>query len=148
MRNTILQWRVGLIFCIAGIFFAGRLAAQEAAVVVRDAWVRMPLPSKNDAALFAVIENHSAQRRSVVSAATDAAAQAELHEMKMEKTVMRMTPVAEISIPAKGKTSLNPSGYHLMLFGLKTRPSVGDMINVTLKLDDGTTVPVTAAFRK
>jgi len=35
-----------------------------------------------------------------------------------------------------------------MLFGLKTRPAVGDKLNVTLKLDDGTTVPVEATVRK
>jgi copper(I)-binding protein len=148
MRNTIPQGRAGLIFCIAGVLFAGGLAAQEAAVVARDGWVRMPLPSKSEAALYMVLENHSAQRRFVVSATTDAAANAELHEMTMEKTVMRMTPVAKIGISAHGKTSFNPSGYHLMLFGLKTKPSIGDTINVTLKLDDGNTVPVTATVRK
>ncbi len=35
-----------------------------------------------------------------------------------------------------------------MLFGLKTRPAPGDKINATLKLDDGTTVPVEAIVRK
>ena len=72
----------------------------------------------------------------------------ELHEMKMDHMVMRMTPVAEVKIPAKGKASFNPDGLHIMLFGLKTRPVVGDTITVTLKLDDGSTVPVTGTVRK
>jgi copper(I)-binding protein len=123
-------------------------AAQDAALVSRDAWVRVPLPSKTDTALYLVLENHSAEKRKVVSVSSDAAASAEMHEMKMVKMTMVMTPLTEIPIPAKGKTSLNESGMHIMLFGLKTRPAVGDMINVTLKLDDGTTVPVTATVRK
>lgn len=129
---------------LAGLMFAG----QEAAVVARDAWVRVPLPSKTETALFVVLENHSAQRRKVVSVSSEAATAAEMHEMKMVKMTMSMTPVTEIAIPAKGKTSLNPDGLHIMLFGLKARPVVGDTINVTLKLDDGSTVPVTATVRK
>lgn len=138
---------MGAVFCAAGLSLMV-LAAQDAAVVARDGWVRMPAPSKTDAAFYVVLENHSPQRRKVVSVSTDAAATAEMHEMKMVKMTMVMTPVAEIAIPAKGKTSLSENGLHIMLFGLKARPAVGDMINVTLKLDDGSTVPVTATVRK
>ena len=66
----------------------------------------------------------------------------------MDRTMMVMKPVSEIGIPAKGKTALSSNGYHLMLFGLKTRPAVGDTITVTLKLDNGASVPVKAEVRK
>ena len=59
-----------------------------------------------------------------------------------------MTPVTQIAVPANGKSTLSPNGFHLMLFGLKSRPAEGDKLMVTLKLDDGTTVPVTAVVRK
>lgn len=141
-RRTL--WMLG----IAGLFSAGTLMAQDAAVTARDAWARMPLPSKTETALYVVIENHSAQKRTIVGASSDAAAAVEMHEMKMVKTLMQMTPVSQVVIPAKGKTSFDPNGMHLMIFGLKTRPAIGDTISVTLRLDDGTRVPVTAAFRK
>lgn len=140
--------RLAWMLCAAGLLSVGTLAAQDAAVTARDAWVRMPLPSKTETALYVVIENHSAQKRAIVAASSDAAAAVEMHEMKMVKTLMQMTPVAQVAIPAKGKTSFDPNGLHLMLFGLKTRPAPGDTINVTLKLDDGTTVPVSAIVRK
>jgi copper(I)-binding protein len=140
--------RVLWMLCIAGLFAAGALVAQDAAVTARDAWVRMPLPSKTETALYVVIENHSAQKRAIVGAYSEAAAAVEMHQMKMAKTLMQMTPVSQVVIPAKGKTSFDPNGMHLMIFGLRTRPAIGDTINVTLKLDDGTTVPLTAAFRK
>lgn len=136
-----------LILCVAGLI-SMPLAAQDAAVVARDAWVRLPAPSKNDTALFAVIENHSAQKRKIVAVSSAEAQAAEMHEMRMERMMMVMTPVKEVSIPAHGKTSFNPDTLHIMLFGLKTRPSVGDMIEVKLRLDDGTIVPVTAIVRK
>jgi periplasmic copper chaperone A len=133
---------------VAGLFFAATIGAQEAAIVAHEAWVRVPLPSKTETALFMVIENHSPQRRAVVSASSDAARTVEMHEMKMVRTAMYMTPVAQIPIPAKGKTKLDENGFHLMLFGLKSRPAPGDQITVTLKLDDGTAIPVTAVVRK
>ncbi|HEY3826878.1 MAG TPA: copper chaperone PCu(A)C [Bryobacteraceae bacterium] len=136
------------VICIVGLFFAGGLMAQDAVVTARDAWARLPLPAKTETALYVVIENHSAQKRAIVAATSDAAAAVEMHEMKMVRTLMMMTPVSQVVIPAKGKTSFDPNGMHLMLFGLKTRPAIGDTINVTLKLDDGTTVPVAAVVRK
>jgi copper(I)-binding protein len=149
--RTARNWKVGLrailVLCATGPFLA-ELAAQDANVVARDAWVRVPAPSKTETALYLVVENHSAEKRKIVAVSTDAAQVAEMHEMRMERMMMVMTPIKEISIPAKGKTSLNPDRLHIMLFGLKTRPAIGDMIDVRLKLDDGSTVPVTATVRK
>jgi copper(I)-binding protein len=79
----------------------------------------MPAPSKAEAALYLVVENHTPAKRKIVSVSTNAAAQAEVHQMRMERMTMVMTPVAEIAIPAKGKTSLNPNNLHIMLSGLK-----------------------------
>jgi copper(I)-binding protein len=147
-RKTSLDRRVALVLCAVALVSGANLLAQDAAVVAHDAWVRVPLPSKTETAFYAVLENHSAERRAVVSASSDAAQTVEMHEMKMDRTMMVMRPVSEIGIPAKGKTALSSNGLHLMLFGLKTRPAVGDTITVTLKLDNGATVPVKAEVRK
>ena len=89
-RNTVLDRRVALMLCAAVVFSAVRLLAQDAAVVARDAWIRLPLPSKSETALYAVLENHSAERRAVVSASSDAAEKVEMHEMKMGRDTMKI----------------------------------------------------------
>lgn len=137
-----------LAISFAGFLFSSALSAQNADVVARDAWARLPLKSKMDTALYMVVENHTPQSRTIVSVATNEAAAAEMHQMTMTKMMMVMTPVSQISIPAKSKTSFDPNNFHIMLFGLKTRPAIGDKLHVTLKLDDGTTVPVEATVRK
>jgi periplasmic copper chaperone A len=142
------QLRALLMLSLPALLLSVALIGQTPAVVARDAWVRLPLKSQNDAALFMMLENHSAQPRSVVSVSSPASGAAEMHQMHMDKMVMVMLPVTQIAIPANGKTSLDPNGYHIMLFRLKMRPVVGDKIEVTLKLDDGTTVPVEATVRK
>jgi periplasmic copper chaperone A len=141
-------WRMLVVISFAGLLFSSALSAQHADVVAVDAWARMPLKSKMDTALYMMVENHTSQSRTIVSVSTDDAAAAELHQMTMTKMMMVMTPVSQVSIPAKGKTSFDPNNFHVMLFGLKTRPAIGDKIHVTLKLDDGTTVPVEAIVRK
>jgi copper(I)-binding protein len=133
---------------IGALLLSGPLVAQNTDIVAHDAWVRMPPKSKTDTALYMVVENHTAQARNIVAVSTDSAAQAEMHQMQMVKMMMVMTPVNQVPIPAHGKTSFDPNGYHVMLFGLKTRPEIGDKIDVTLKLDDGTMVPVEATVRK
>jgi periplasmic copper chaperone A len=131
-----------------GLFLSGLLYAQTSDIIARNAWARVPLPSKTEMALYVVVENHTSQRRAIVSVSCDSAAAAELHQMQMVRMTMVMTPVSQVNLPAKGKATFDPNGYHIMLYGLKTRPSPGDTIKVTLKLDDGTTVPVEATVRK
>jgi copper(I)-binding protein len=141
-------WRMFFVCFAAGLLLSGALCAQTPEIIARDAWARVPLPSKTETAVYVVVENHSTQKRVIVSVSSDAGAAAEMHQMQMVKMTMVMTPISQVNIPARGKTSFNPDGMHIMLYGLKTRPMPGDTINITLKLDDGTTVPVQATVRK
>lgn len=140
--------RTFLIASILGLFVSGVLSAQTSDVIARDGWARVPLPSKTETAVYVVVENHTSQRRAIVSATSDSAAAAEMHQMQMVKMTMVMTPINQVNIPARGKTSFNPNGMHIMLYGLKTRPVPGDTMNVTLKLDDGTIVPFQVIVRR
>ena len=137
---------LGLFF--AGLFLVGTLAADDAPFVAHDGWLRQPPASMTEAAIYVVIENHTAQRRSIVSGTSDIADKVELHEMKMNHMMMQMTPVPKVDIPAKGKVAFEEGALHIMLFGLKKRPMLGDTVTVNLTLDDGTVVPVTAIVRK
>ena len=110
-----------------GLIFSNALGAQNADVVAHDAWARVPEIQDGHGAVHGGRKSHGSvksdrirvhRRRSV----------AEMHQMTMIKMMMVMTPVSQISIPAKGKTSFDPNGFHIMLFGLKTRPEVGDKI--------------------
>jgi copper(I)-binding protein len=146
--NSILLRRILIVCLAAGLFYAATSHAQDNDVVVRDAWVRVPAPSKMETALYMVIENHGSQKRALVSASSDLAGKIELHQMRMDGRVMIMTPVARIDLPAGGKATLSPSGFHMMMFRLTTRPTVGDNVKVIIKLDDGTSIPVTATVKK
>lgn len=93
----------------------------------------------------------TAGQNSSVGGGDNSMAKSDSSSMSMgqsDQSMMAMMPIKKIDIPAHGKTTLAPNGLHMMMFGLKERPAPGNKINVTLKLDDGTTVPVLATVRQ
>lgn len=123
-------------------------AAAQTTVVAQDAWMREPLPNRSESAIFVVLENTGTEARSVVSASTAIAEKTELHNMSMENGMMKMAPVKAIELKAKAKTELKPGSYHIMVFGLKEKPAAGATVPLTLTLDNGQTLAVTATVRK
>jgi copper(I)-binding protein len=137
---------------ILGLFIAGLLVmgarAADDAIVAHDAWLRQPPASQDEAAIYVVIENHTAERRTIVAGTSEIAQKVELHQMTMDHSMMKMTPVPRVDLPKNGKAIFDPNSLHIMLFGLKKRPMLGDTVTVNLMLDDGTIVPVIATVRK
>jgi copper(I)-binding protein len=133
---------------LSGVTAPAALAQSAGTVTVHDAWIRQPVGDRSQAAAFAVVENSGAAGRAIVSAIADVADTTELHEMKMTGSMMRMSPVTRIDVPARGKVELRPGGLHLMLFGLKPAVTAGDTVMLTLAFDDGTTVSAKAAVRR
>jgi copper(I)-binding protein len=68
-----------------------------------------------------------------IGGATDVAGRFEVHEMKMEGSVMKMRPVAGgIEIKPGQTVEFNPSGHHVMFVGLKKQLMKGDHFKATL----------------
>ena len=126
----------------------GHPTAQTSALTAHDPWMREPMGGRDMTGVFVVVENAGASPRAIVAASTEAAAKTELHEMKNDGGMMRMSPVTQIDVPANGKVELKPGSYHVMVFGLKSKPAVGDTIPLTLTFDDGSKVTTTATVRR
>jgi copper(I)-binding protein len=122
-------------------------AAQDQTVAARDAWIRQPIAGRDVTAAYLVVDNHGAAPRAIVGAASDVAKALELHEMKMDNGMMRMSRVERIEVPPHGSAELKPGGFHIMMFGLERPLAAGAEVPLTLLLDDGTKVAVTAVVR-
>jgi len=123
------------------------ISAQSATVTASDAWVREAPAGRAVTGMFLVLKNTGSTERSILRGKADAGDTLELHEMKRENGMMRMSPVQAIVVPAGGEMALRPGGYHLMLFGLKKPLVPGDTVRATLTLDDGSQVRVVAPVR-
>ena len=133
---------------IAGVL-AFAVTSALAQVTVKDPWVRATVPHQTATGAFMHLDSQADAK--LVSASSPAAGVTELHEMKMEKDVMRMRPVPSLAIPAGKGADLKPGGYHLMLMNLKQQMKEGDTVPITLVVEgkDGkrTTVEVKATVR-
>lgn len=134
----------------AGVNADGRAAgtAGQASIVrVEDAWIRTSPPSRDVTGGYLTIINAGNDVLRLVSASSPQAKSIELHEMTMDGDVMRMRPVAEIAVPARGRTMLQPGGLHLMLFGFSMPSKAGARVPLTLTFADGRVVSVDAIVR-
>ena len=110
------------------------LAAASAAgaqITVKEAWIRGTVAQQKATGLFAQIT--SAQGGRLVAVSSPAAGVAEVHEMAMEGSVMKMRALpGGLELPAGKAVELKPGGYHVMLMDLKQPLNTGDQVPVTL----------------
>ena len=112
---------------------APALAAAQAGVEVSNAWTRATAPGAKVGGVYMDIKSAGAAK--LVSASSTAAARTEIHSMKMEGGVMKMSPVEVIDLAAGHTVKLAPGGYHVMLLDLKQPLKAGDKVSVTLTIE-------------
>lgn len=134
-RSFVLAAAAVLALSACGTTSADR-ATTEAVIEVEDAWVKASEGHMTSA--FATLTNTSDEEVTVVAAASDAAARAELHEVvTTESGQMTMREKdGGIRIPGGESVTLEPGGDHIMLMDLGGPIVPGDEITVTLVLAD------------
>lgn len=113
---------------------------------VTNAWARATPGAAETAAAYLTIVSAVPDR--LVSVATPAARQAELHRMAMDGNVMRMRPLAAIDLPAGTAVTLKPGADHIMLLGLAKPLREGDRFALTLEFEKAGKREVSVAVEK
>jgi len=104
-----------------------------ATVSVSEAWVRVPPPAASVAAGYVQLHNGGGADR-LLSAASSAFADVQIHAMRMDGDVMRMQALPDgLALPEGQTVGLQPGGYHLMLLKPKRPLSAGQTVRVTLQ---------------
>jgi copper(I)-binding protein len=81
----------------------------------------------------------------LVSVSTDAAGNAEIHEMSTEGGVMTMAEMAGgLPLPAGEATALQPGGNHLMLMQVAAPLAEGDTVELALTFEDAAPITISA----
>ena len=100
------------------------------------------------AAVFGTLVNNGHHEARVVSGSSPAAGHVEVHEVVGDAGAKTMRPKeGGIVLPAGGRHELTPGGDHLMLMDLTAPLSVGSDIALTVRFEDGSTLPVTVQVR-
>lgn len=106
---------------------------------LHDQWMRLIVASRPAAGYF-VLENDGATARDLVGAESPACGQLMLHRSVRENGQDKMVMVKRIPVPAHGKVSFAPGGYHLMCMSPAKEMARGKNVSVTLKFADGATL--------
>lgn len=112
---------------------ASAWAQAPAPVDVKDAWVRATVAQQKSTGAFMQLTARADVR--VVEVRSPIAGVTQIHEMAMEKDVMRMREVKGLALPAGQTVELKPGGYHMMLLDLKGQVKAGDVVPLTLVLE-------------
>lgn len=116
---------------LLALLWSGAVQAQN--VIVKDAWIRGTVPGQNATGVFMELSSKTSAR--LVGVTTPLTKHAEVHNMKVENGVMKMSPVAGIDVPAGRTVKLAPGGYHLMLMNLQKPLNPGDKVPLKLTFE-------------
>ena len=119
-------------------------ASQNKDPAASGAWVAEPAEGATSASAFAVIENPGMYDVYVVGVTCDAAGSAEIADGPPDSA----KTLDSLTVPAYGQTELKAGGVHIRLKDLKRPLKAGESIELTLSLDNGATVKVSAPVKK
>ena len=118
---------------VAALALAAAALPALAQVTVKDAWVRGMVAQQKATGAFMQVT--SAQPARLVSISSPAAGVVEIHEMTMDKGVMKMRAVQALELPAGKTVDLKPGGYHVMMMDLKQPLKDGDTVPFTMVIE-------------
>jgi copper(I)-binding protein len=104
-------------------------------VTITDAWARATVQGQKATGAFMKIT--AKDNTKLVGVSSPVAGVAEIHEMKMEKDVMKMAALPNgLDLPAGKAVELKPGSYHVMLMDLKAPLTKDTTVPLTLTLQD------------
>jgi copper(I)-binding protein len=105
-----------------------------AQVAVSEPWIRGTVAQQKATGAFMLLKAERDSR--LVAAKSPVAGVVEIHEMAMEKDVMKMRALPNgLELPAGKTVELKPGGYHVMLMDLKQQMKEGETIPMTLVIE-------------
>ncbi|MDY0073484.1 MAG: copper chaperone PCu(A)C [Thauera sp.] len=139
-----MKLRIGLV----SLLLASGLAC-AADVEVSEAWARATVAQQKASGVFMRLLAHRDCR--LLAAASPRAATVEVHEMRIDNEVMKMSPIEGLDLPTGKVVELKPGGFHLMLLDLKQRLQVGEQLPLSLVVQCGSdaahTIELSAEIR-
>jgi hypothetical protein len=115
-------------------------------VTVTDAWARATVAGQKATGAFMTIT--AKDNTKLVGVSSPVAGVAEIHEMKMDKDVMKMAALPQgLDLPAGKAVALKPGSFHVMLMDLKAPLAKDTTVPLTLTLQDAKGVKSTMELK-
>ncbi|MCF8199575.1 MAG: copper chaperone PCu(A)C [Sulfuritalea sp.] len=120
---------------LSTVVSAAFILPAQAEVTIKEPWVRATVAQQKATGAFMQIT--SSQDARLVEARSPVAGVVEIHEMSMDKDVMRMRAMpGGLELPGGKTVELKSGGYHIMLMQLKQQMKEGANVPLTLIVED------------
>jgi copper(I)-binding protein len=138
--------KTSILFACILLLTAGAAAAQEfkaGPLEIDQPWSRATPKGAKVAAGYLTIKNTGTEPDRLVGVTSPAAGKSEIHEMSMEKGVMKMRPVpGGVEIKPGETVELKPGSFHIMMTGLKNPIERGKPFKASLTFEKAGPVEV------
>jgi copper(I)-binding protein len=118
------------------------VAAEAAAVQVKNGWVSLPLLDDEPAQAYFLMQNYGEARR-LVGASSAHAERIEIHRAEPDGSTQK---IDEWELPVHGSVLFSPGGVLLVLFGPKDL-ELGKTISIELAFADGDELSLEAVVK-
>lgn len=115
------------------------ISAASTEVTATDGWARASIPGTENAAAYGSLVNQGASAATLTHLTSAVAEKTELHQHQHQDGMMSMVHVKSLTIGAGEQVTMQPGGYHIMLFKVKQPLKAGESFQVTLHYKSGTT---------
>jgi copper(I)-binding protein len=106
-------------------------------------WTRATAPTAKTGGGFMTITNKGTTADRLIAVRSSVSDKVEIHEMKMDGSVMRMRELEKgLEIPSGASIALKPGGYHIMFMELKAPFAKDAKIPVTLVFEKAGNIDV------
>ncbi len=105
-----------------------------AGITISEAWVRPTVAGQKATGAFMKLTAKESAK--LVGVSSPVAGVAEIHEMKMEKDIMKMAAIASLNLPSGKTVELKPGGFHVMLMDLKSPIANNSKVPLVLHFQD------------
>ncbi len=119
---------------VTGLLAITTAAWAQTTVKVEDVWVRGTVATQKATGAFMRLTPSTNAR--LVAAQSPVAGVVEIHEMAMEKDIMKMRKIPGLDLAAGRTMELKPGGYHVMPMDLKQQLKGGEQVPITLVFED------------
>ena len=109
----------------------------NAGLMISNAWIKNLPPPVPVRAGYMALKNTGSTAITVLSVSSEAFAQIEIHRSVEIDGLMSMEAVPVLTVEANSSVQLQPGGLHLMMMQPVAPTKPGDIIRITLVLDDG-----------
>ncbi|NAN53492.1 copper chaperone PCu(A)C [Pseudomonas protegens] len=116
------------------VFLLGLGGTASAATQVDNAWVRATVAGQHASGAFMDLTASSDSK--LVEVQSPVAKNVQIHQSSMHNDVMSMQQVDAVALPAGQKVSLDTHGYHVMLMELTGQIKAGDIVPLTLTVEN------------